>query len=104
MRKTTAPQGNREFWPGTGIVKSTGNAFTHRPERVLATPQELAKARSQAAAWSNEQQREAGKGFGHVTMGGLSKRAQKQLKSTPQSITIAPRGSSQGDRIKRGGI
>ena len=92
------------YWPGTKIVKSTGNAFTQRPERVMATPQELAKARSQAAARSNEEQRAAGAGFGHVTMGGLSKRAQQQLKSTPQSITIAPRGSSNGDRIKRGGI
>lgn len=92
------------YWPGTKIVKSTGNAFTHRPECIMATPQELAKARSQAAARSNEEQREAGKGFGHVIMGGLSKRAQKQLKSTPQSITIAPRGSSNGARIQKAGI
>ena len=93
------------YWPGTNIVKSTGNAFTERPERVMATPQELAKARSQAAARSNEEQRAAGKGFGHVTMGGLSKRAVAQLKNVPQpSVNITPRGSSKGSRIMRGGI
>lgn len=93
-----------KFWPGTNIVKSTGNAFTERPAVVMATPQEQARARSQAAARSNEEQREAGAGFGHVTMGGLSKRAQAQLKKANPSIGIVPRGASKGSRIMRGGL
>jgi len=38
------------YWPGTGIEKSTGNAFTIRPAKVFDTPAERQKAAAQAAA------------------------------------------------------
>jgi len=38
------------YWPGTGIEKSTGNAFTIRPVKVFDTPAERQKAAAQAAA------------------------------------------------------
>jgi hypothetical protein len=92
------------YWPGTNVRKSTGNAFTARPACVMATPNEMAKARTQALAFTHEQQKATGKGFGHVTMGGLSKHGQKQLKSAQPSISISKRGSSKGRKIIRGGI
>jgi hypothetical protein len=104
MNKTTSPkQGKPEFWPGTNIVKSKDNGFT-RPAgpSCMASPAEEAKARSLAiAANSHEAQRKAGRGFGHATLGGLSKRAQSQLTDAPQSIRIDPRGTiSKSPKIK----
>jgi len=38
------------YWPGTGIKKSTDNAFAIRPAKVFDTPAERQKAAAQAAA------------------------------------------------------
>lgn len=107
MNKTTATkQPKTEFWPGTNIVKSKNNGFTRTAgPSCMASPAEEAKARKLAhEANTHEKQRAAKKGFGHATLGGLSKRAQAQLKKAPASISIAPRGSSQGGRIQKAGI
>lgn len=107
MNKTTSSrQGTPAFWPGTNIVKSTGNAFTLPARTTFVSPSEQCKATKHAKQLdnSNEAQKARGTGFGHVTLDGLSQRAKKQLKNAPQSITIGPRNSSRGDQIKRGGI
>lgn len=86
------------YWPGTNIPMSQGNAFTARPASGFDTPGERMRAAKQQAG-------QAGRG-GHAakTMGNLSRRAQLQLSQAPASISIAPRGSNQGARIRRGGI
>lgn len=96
-----------EYWPGTKIVKSTNNGFT-RPEGVscMHTPFEETKARKQSQAEENNHaaQKARKKGFGHATLKGLSKRGMELLNKAPHSINIAPRGSSQGARIKKANV
>ena len=106
MNKKTVPQPKPEFWPGTKIVKSTNNGFTRPagPSCMASAAEETRALKLAHEANTHEKQKAAKKGFGHATLGGLSKRAQAQLKKAPSSITIAPRGSSQGSRIMRGGI
>lgn len=107
MNKTTSSrQGTPAFWPGTNIVKSTGNAFTLPARTTFVSPSEQCKATKHAKQLdnSNEAQKARGTGFGHVTLDGLSKRGTELLKNAPRSITIAPRDSSQGARIKKGRI
>lgn len=95
------------YWPGTKIVKSTDNGFT-RPAgpSCMHTPFEETRARKQSQAEENSHaaQKARKKGFGHATLGGLSKRGTELLNKAPHSISIAPRASSQGARIKKGGI
>ena len=95
-----------KFWPGTRIVKSTNNGFTLPARTSFASPAEQCKATKHAKQLENshETQKERGTGFGHATLKGLSKRGTELLKNAPRSITIAPRDSSQGARIKKGGI
>ena len=94
-----------EFWPGSKIVKSADNGFT-RPAgpSIMASASEEAKARKLAQeANSHEAQRARGRGFGHATLGGLSLRAQKQLKDVPHSISIDP-SNNRGARLKKAAI
>lgn len=94
MSKTTSSkQGTKvEYWPGTSIVKSTGNAFTWVPESVMATPQELVKATKQKnAETARKTQLERCNGFGGNTLKGLSKKAREQLAKAQPSITLEKR-------------
>lgn len=76
-----------ECWPGTDIVKSTNNGFTIKP--YVMTPSEKGSLTSREnAAKGHATQKKLGKGFGHATMGGLSKRTEAQLKNVPKSIRI----------------
>ena len=107
MNKTTSPQqGKPEFWPGTRIVKSKDNGFT-RPAgpSLMASAAEETRARklAQEAANSHEAQKARGRGFGHATLGGLSIRAQKQLKDAPHSISLDP-SNNRGARLKKAAI
>ena len=108
MNKTTShKQSKPEFWPGTRIVKSKDNGFTRPPgPSCVASPAEEARARklSKEAENSHEAQKARGKGFGHATLGGLSKRGKRLLTQAPASISISPRGTSQGARIKKAAI
>ena len=74
-------------------MKSKDNGFT-RPAgpSLVASAAEETRARKleQEAANTHEAQRARGRGFGHATLGGLSLRAQKQLKDAPHSISIDP--------------
>ncbi len=110
MNKTTSSrQGKPAFsvyWPGTNIVKSTGNGFTIPPHSGFVDQAEKCKATKHAKNLDNshEAQKARDGGFAHATLGGLSKRAQKQLKKPHRSISVSKRGSSRSDQIKRGGI
>jgi hypothetical protein len=86
------------YRPGTGIEKSTGNAFTERPACVFDTPAERAKITAQK---NGQKGRE---GHPIKAMGNLSQKAQRQLSYAPTSISIEKAGSSKSDRIRRGGI
>ena len=66
------------YWPGSGIKKSTNNAFTQRPAVVFAGDQ-VEKQRVTA-------QKKLGTGF------------------VRGQISIEPRGASRSDAIRRGGI
>lgn len=67
-----------DYWPGSGIKKSTDNAFTQRPASVFANDQ-VEKQRV-------TRQKQIGTGY---------------VKS---QISIEPRGASRSDAIRRGGI
>ena len=86
------------FWPGTSIVKSTGNAFTERPEVVMATKAEQARAKAQASGTKGRESHPI------KAMGNLSAKAQKRLAYAPQSISIERPGSSRSARIKKTAI
>jgi hypothetical protein len=84
------------FWPGTNIPKSSGNAFTARPESLFASDKaEMAKATLQRKK-SHYGSDKGTKGHGHEVMPGLSKEAQKRLKAAPYSAPIAPSTSGWG--------
>lgn len=103
MMNNTAKQPKPEFWPGTNIVKSKNNGFTRPPgPSQVASAAEEAKARklNQEAANSHEAQKARGRGFGHATLGGLSIRAQRQLRDAPHSISLDP-GNNKGARSKK---
>jgi hypothetical protein len=89
----SAKQKIPECWPGTNIVKSTGNGFTIRPYEMTPTEKGSLTSR-QNAAKGHATQKKLGKGFGHATMGGLSKRAEAQLKNAPQSIRIGKKSDT----------
>lgn len=92
MSKTTANK--PKFWPGTSIVKSTGNAFTWVPERVMSTPQEVVKATKQKnAEQARKTQLERCNGFGGNALKGLSKKAREQLANVRYSPPISKAGS-----------
>jgi hypothetical protein len=86
------------YWPGTGIKKSTGNAFTERPAVVMATPSEQARAKAQESGIKGRAAHPI------KAVGNLSQKAQRQLSYAPTSISIEKAGSSKSDRIRRGGI
>lgn len=86
------------FWPGTGIVKSTGNAFTERPAVVMATPSEQARAKAQESGIKGRAAHPI------KAVGNLSQKAQKQLSYAPTSISIERPGTSKTARIKKAGI
>jgi hypothetical protein len=76
---------NTVFWPGTGIEKSTGNAFTIRPAKVFDTPAERQKAAAQAAA--------------------VKTQTLKHLKPRNSGISISKQSDADKTRaIQRGGI
>jgi hypothetical protein len=77
-----------EFWPGTDIVKSTNNGFTLKP-REMTPAEKGAMTSRQNAAKGHATQRKLGVGFGAATMGGLSKRAEAQLKNVGKSIRVS---------------
>lgn len=72
-----------EFWPGTGIVKSMGNAFTERPDVVMATKAEMTRAKASAAGTKGREAHKVN------TLGNLSKKAQNKPAHTPRLIVKA---------------
>lgn len=77
-----------ECWPGTDIVKSTGNAFTIKPYEMTAAEKGSLTSRENALK-GHATQKARGVGFGHTTMPGLSKRAEAELKKSPRSIRVS---------------
>ena len=103
MSKTTSSKQGRpvEYWPGTSIVKSTGNAFTAKFDCVMSTPQELAKVRAQEKSEkARATQIERSNGFGGNSLKGLSKKAREQLANVRHSPPIAKAGSGSARHAK----
>jgi hypothetical protein len=76
------------FWPGTSIVKSAGNAFdlSKREHSIFFDPKRPPPPKQKQKPGASE-------GLRAQSATGLSKRARDQLQDAPNAITIGKRAA-----------
>lgn len=100
---------NDIYWPGTRIVRSTQNGFTHGFGGELIDWKPLQKTANARRASTATVEQARARGQDRSTMHGISKRADTRIAAQARTFSIEPRDAAQKsadkrDALRRGGI